>query len=55
MKKVTANLLYFIAGILFTITAIIHFCTNQKSLGFFYICLIITVISMGLSHKKKNN
>lgn len=52
MKKNIANYLYFLAGILFAITAIIGFARGDKSYGFLYICLTITFISRGFRYKK---
>jgi hypothetical protein len=55
MKKKTTSKLYFLSGILFAITSIIHFSSTETYLGITYICLAITFTSLGFSYKKKED
>ena len=53
MKKSTAGILDFTAGILFALASLLNFIDGKRTMGFTYICLAIVFISLGLSFKKK--
>lgn len=55
MKKNNFYILYFISGVLFTITAVLNFTDNKTLMGITYICLAITFTSLGFSYKKRGN
>ena len=53
MKKSTAGILDFTAGILFALASVLNFIDSKKTMGFTYLCLAIVLISLGLDFKKK--
>lgn len=52
MKKLTSYL-YFIAGVLFAITALIYSGSNKLMFGITYICLAATFISLGVAYRRR--
>jgi uncharacterized membrane protein HdeD (DUF308 family) len=54
MKRITPGILYFIAGIMSIITAIMYLINNKTSFGVCYICIAVTFITIGLRIRSNN-
>lgn len=53
MKKLSAYFLFWLAGVLFEITAIISFIGHNTTQGFAYLALGCTFITLGFANKSK--